>query len=45
MYNNNNNNNNNNVLFQTNVHIHCKNIKNTYIINYSTKQDVREAYA
>ena len=30
-------NNNNNVLFQTNVHMQCKIIKNTYIINYSTK--------
>ena len=32
-----NNNNNNNVLFQTNVHIQYKNIKNTYINNNSTK--------
>ena len=34
------NNNNNNVLFQTNVHIQFKNIKNTYINKNSTKNNI-----
>ena len=38
----NNNNNNNNVLFQTNVHIQYKNIKNTYINKNSTKKIISQ---